>query len=189
VRRLAQWAPGWPPDSLGDVLISPFARVLEGATTLRVLAPASMHELSFADLPWRGRPLGDRLAVAHALDLPSVPLVDRREQAAALVFSDPEKLLLSHYDVLSRRFDAWRTQLETTGHRVAYVLPPAASSPSVSVQEILRGTAGVDLAVLYGFGAVQASYYDLLPTQAALREPDQDGFGVGADVLSRSAIV
>lgn len=189
VQRVSQWPSKDPPDSLGEVLIAPFAGVLEGATRLRVLAPAAMSEVAFADLVWRESPLGDRLAVAHALDLPVVPLQDRRDQSAALVFSDSSKELMLSYETLGDRFDQWRKGLDAKALHVTFMEAPSAAPEHVSVADVLQGTRGVELALLFGFGAVQPSYYDLLPTHAERPEPDQDGFGVGADVLTRSDIL
>ncbi|MCX4240589.1 CHAT domain-containing protein [Paraliomyxa miuraensis] len=189
VQRLSKWSIEDSPESLAEVLISPFTEVLEGATRLRVLSPAAMHEVSFADLPWQGRPLGEGLAVVHALDLPAIPMKARRDGSAVVVFSDPNKKLAHEDDSLRDRFQRWREGLEAKAFDVTFLGTPWELPSHVSVTDVLRQTRGVELAVLYGFGAVRPSYYDLLSAHDMRPEPDQDGFGVGADVLTRSDLL
>lgn len=189
VRDLSQWAAEHPPQSLGDVLISPFTRVLEGATRVRVLAPASMGEVSFAELPWRGRPLGDRLAVVYALDLPAVPSATPDADSVALLFSDPKRDLLGRYDALHERFGLWRAMLEAKGLEVIFDVRPSAAPAIASAADVLARTRGVGLALLYGFGVIAPSSHDPRPTGARPHDPDRDGFGAGADVITRSDVL
>lgn len=189
VQRLPPGPEARVPAVSGEVLLAPLAQMLEEASRLRVLVPPVMQDLGFADLAWQGRPLGEVLAVAHAIDLPRAPAQEIRAGTAALVFSDPRKVLMSSHAALEPRFAEWRARLEAHGLDLAYVVPPSRASGPVTVRDVVEGTRGVELAVLYGFGVAHPSYYDRLRSRRLSPEPDQDGFGVGHDVLTRGDVL
>lgn len=189
VQRLPPGPEARAPAASGEVLLAPLAEMLADASRLRVLVPPVMQDLGLAELPWQGRPLGEAIAVVHAIDLPRPPAQEVRAGTAALVFSDPRKALMSSYAALAPRFDEWRARLETHGLDLAFVVPPSRASGPVTVQDVVDGTRGVQLAVLYGFGVVHPSYYDRLQSRRLTPEPDQDGFGVGHDVLTRADVL
>lgn len=188
VKPLRPGPDGRAPMATGEALVSPFAEVLEGATRMRVLAPPVMADVSFADLEWNGRPLADAFAVAHAIDLPRPARAGDVETTATLVLSDPHRELHGTYEHLEQRFADWAKRLRAHGHRVTTLVPPR-TEEDLGRREILEGTRAVRLALLYGFGTTQPSYYDLVHGRGPAAEPDQDGFGVGVDALTRADVL
>lgn len=180
---------GNAPLATGEALVSPFSEALEGATRVRILAPPIMADVSFTDLEWNGRPLADALAVAHAIDLPRPARASTIEPTAALVLSDPHRDLLGAYERLERRFSEWQARLRAHGYHVKTMVPSPRTEGDLARREILEGTREVELALLYGLGATQPSYYDLVHGRGPEPEPDQDGFGVGADALTRTDVL
>ncbi|MCA9706990.1 MAG: CHAT domain-containing protein [Myxococcales bacterium] len=175
------------PSARGEALLAPFAAMLAEATRLRVLLPSSFHDVSVPDLGWAGAPLGNAKAVVHGLDLPIVPRT-ASQRAAALVFSDPQWSLGQDLPELRDHFRRWAEHLERHGLPVVFDREPdeAASPPSAS--EVLQGTEGVQLALLYGFGGDEPGYYDLLADHEGA-EPDQRSFVLAAAGLVRSDIL
>ncbi len=57
------------PQRLATVLIAPFAKQIESARVIRILAPAHLESIDFHVLPFRDRPLGIDRRVVYSLDL------------------------------------------------------------------------------------------------------------------------
>lgn len=188
-QRLPPGPESRPPAVPAEALLSPFAEIVAQAARLRVLVPPVMRDVSFADVEWDGRRLGEVLAVAHAIDLPRLSSPAPAAATATLVFSDPHKALMGRYDTLVPRFLEWGTRLEAKGFHLAHVIPPSRTNGHVSVREVMDAVRGVELALLYGFGSVHPTYYDRMRSAPLAPEPDQDGFGAGADVLTRADVL
>lgn len=187
--ELPTWPEGADPVLLGETLLAPFGPRIDEARRLRMMVPPRFHEPSIPDLMWHGRRIGDAMPVLHGVDLPLVSSQTTRKHSAALVFSDPQKLLLDDYSTLHRQFGHWAALLEAHGLATAFGGLPHSGAETPSVDEVLRRTDGVELALLYGFGRDQRRYYDLLSSDEYSVDPDQRGFDLGATELVRSDIL
>ncbi|MCA9651700.1 MAG: CHAT domain-containing protein [Myxococcales bacterium] len=171
---------------LGERLVDPVAPLLADARRLRVVAPPELAELSPASLQWNGAPIGDAMTVVTAVDLPVEPREAPSEASVALVYSDPQRLLLEHYDAIEGRFGRWATQLGTGGMSIAMLHRP--SQGHVSLREVLEGSEDTELTVLYGFSSAHPSRYSML-VEPGEHDIDRTTFNLGATGLLRADIL
>ncbi len=76
------------PLPLANTLLGPFREQLTRATRLRLMTYGPLRDLDFHRLDWDGQPLGARLSVVYAADLPPLAAIDARAEHVLLV-ADP----------------------------------------------------------------------------------------------------
>ncbi|MGH3785972.1 MAG: CHAT domain-containing protein [Pseudonocardiaceae bacterium] len=113
--------------NLAAILLEPLAAALDGATTVHVIASGATLRVPFAVLPWRGRPLGQQVALTALPNLAAYPLLTPDGSAgAALVIGNPSRMQY-------RRTSGDETQpLRSL---------PAAAVEAAAVARVLGGTA------------------------------------------------
>lgn len=119
------------PDAMSQAFLEPFRAEIEAATRLQILAYGPLREVDFHALPWDGAPLGARVPVAYAVDLPQLPGTPANPSPAALVVADPARNLAG----ARAEVDAVR-ELLARGQDAPTVMD-AASATLAAVQERL----------------------------------------------------
>lgn len=120
-------------DAITEALLEPFRAEIGAATRLRVLAYGPLREVDFHALPWDGAPLGARMSVEYAVDLPHLPGAPANAGPAALVVADPARNLAG----ARAEVDAVRELLTRDGEPPAVM--DAASATLAAVQDRLPG--------------------------------------------------
>ncbi|MCB9787614.1 MAG: CHAT domain-containing protein [Deltaproteobacteria bacterium] len=110
-------------------VLEPFGDALARVERLRVLAWGPLREVDFHALPWRGRPLGERLPIAYAVDMPR-PGRASAEGNGALVVVDPAQNLVA----ARAEIDAIRPLLTGTKGPPRELDAETATLPSVQEQ-------------------------------------------------------
>lgn len=77
-------------DRYSELLLEPFAHVIDGARRIRVLPSFGHQEPPFHAFPWRGAPLLVHAEVEYSLDLPVVDDLIDSPSGGALIIGDPQ---------------------------------------------------------------------------------------------------
>ena len=144
---------GGPPEDVAEVLLTPFAEAIAGASRIRVLAYADIRAVDVHALPFRGRPLVAHAPVVYPLDVAVTPA--RPHRATAVVIGDTRGDL----PVARRHAQRVTARLEAAGFRVRAFegstwigISNADRIPPARLPDVLEALADADLLWFDGHG-------------------------------------